>query len=288
VIRPPPNSIENNLENFANLKFILACAQITDKGKQKRHSTQYVDVDTSELRETLPEFTDNTKTFEEYVKAVTTLYPGVDAEHQWSVTDMDKLVGEHTHLGIISLGDLGEYYRQFLIITTFLCNKGHLSEAEQSRAYVRGFSPDFWHIVSQRLQLKNPDHFPDDPYDLRQIHEAAHYVLHGTPSTVPAGSTAHPTTANQSAPMQPEIKTKDVTALLEHINDTMAKLLMAQAAPQRPPQPKNDNCHFCGLPGHLGRNCMVVADYITQGKCRQNTKGLIVLPYSGKVFQRPH
>ena len=263
---------------FADLEFVLARAQITDEGEQKRHSTRYVDVDTSELWETLPEFADNTKTFEEYVKAVATLYPGADAERKWSVADMDKLVGERTRLGIISLGDLGEYYRQFLIITTFLRNKSRLSEAEQSRAYVRGFSPDFWRIVSQRLQLKNPDHFPDDPYELKQIHEAAHYVLHGTPSTVPAGSTAHPATANHSAPTHPEIKTEDVTALLERINDTMAKLLMAQAAPQRPSQPKNDNCHFCGLPGHLGRNCMVAADYITQGKCRRNTEGLIVLP----------
>ena len=181
---------------------------------------------------------------------------------------MDKLVGERTRLGIISLGDLDEYYRQFLIITTFLRNKTCLSEAEQSRAYVCGFSPDFWCIVSQRLQLKNPDHFPDDPYDLKQIHEAAHYVLHSTPSTVPAESTSHPVLANQSTPIHPEIKTEDVMVLLERINDTMAKLLMAQAAPQRPPQPKNDNCHFCGLPGHLECNCMVAANYITQRKCR--------------------
>ena len=84
-------------------------------------------------------------------------------------------MGERTRLRIISLGDLGKYYHLFLIFTTFLRNKGCLSEAEQSRAYVHGFSPDFWHIVSQHLQLKNPDHFPDDPYDLKQIHEAAHY-----------------------------------------------------------------------------------------------------------------
>ena len=132
----------------------------------------------------LPKFTNNAKTFKEYTTAVTALYPGADKERKWSVADMDKLVGECTCLGIISLGDLGEYYHQFLIITTFLHSKGCLSEAEQNHMYVCGFSPDFWHIVSQHLQLKNPDDFPNDPYNLKQIHEVAHYVLHGTSSTV--------------------------------------------------------------------------------------------------------
>jgi hypothetical protein len=263
---------------FADLAFAFGRATVTDEEEQKRHATRYVDVDTSELWETLPEFSDNTKTFAEFVAAVSALYPGADEERKWSVADMDKLVGERTRLGIISLGDLGEYYRQFLAITTFLRSKSRLSAAEQSRAFVRGFTPEFWRIVSQRLQLKNPDHFPDDPYDLSEVHEAARYVLHGTPSTIPTTSTSFSAPATQSATARPEIKTEDVAALLERINDTMAKLLMAQATPQRPPPPKNNNCHFCGLPDHLGRNCMVAADYITQGKCRRNTEGLIVLP----------
>ena len=175
---------------FTDLEFAFAHAQITDEVEQKRHSTRYVDVDTSELWETLPEFSENATTFEDYVKKVTTLYPGADEDRKWTVADMDKLVGERARLGIISLGDLGEYYRQFLVITTFLRTKGRLSEAEQSRAYVRGFSPDFSRIVSQRLQLKDPDHFPDDPYPLKDIHDAAHYVLHGTPSAIPVASTA--------------------------------------------------------------------------------------------------
>lgn len=261
---------------FADLEFAFIRAQVTDVAEQKRHSTRYVDVDTSELWETVPEFLDATKTFDEYCTAVAALYPGADEDRKWSVADMDKLVGERTRLGILSLGDLGEYYRQFLIITTFLRSKGRLSEAEQSRAYVRGFTPDFWRIVSQRLQLKNPDHFPDDPYNLKEIHDAAHYVLHGTPSTIPEASTSLPVSTSQ--PARAEIKTEEVAALLERINDTMTKLLMAQATPQRPPPPKNNNCHFCGLPDHLGRNCMVAADYIAQGKCRRNTEGLIVLP----------
>jgi hypothetical protein len=257
---------------FADLAFAFGRATVTDEEEQKRHVTRYVDVNTSELWEMLPEFSDNTKIFAEFVAVVSALYPGADEAKM--VSRGHGQASRRTY----SFGDLGEYYRQFLAITTFLRSKSRLSAAEQSRAFVRGFTPEFWRIVSQCLQLKNPDHFPDDPYDLSEVHEAARYVLHGTPSTIPTTSTSLSAPATLSAPARPEIKTEDVAALLERINDTMAKLLMAQATPQRPPPPKNNNCHFCGLPDHLGRNCMVAADYITQGKCRRNTEGLIVLP----------
>jgi hypothetical protein len=64
-----------------------------DKEK-KKHACQFVDVDTSKLWETLPEFSDAAKTFKEFVKAVHTLYPGSKEECKWLVANIDKLVGE--------------------------------------------------------------------------------------------------------------------------------------------------------------------------------------------------
>jgi hypothetical protein len=263
---------------FADLDFVFVRAAVTDKDEKKKHATRYVDVDTSELWETLLEFTDNQKTFEEFVTAVYALYPGADEERKWSVADMDKLVGERSRLGIISLGDLGEYYRQFLAITTFLRSKSRLSTAEQSRAFVRGFPPELWRIISQRLQLKEPDHFPDDPYELSAIHEAARYVLHGTPSAPPTSATSTTAAITQSSPAVPQVKTEDFVSMMERMNDTMSKLLQAQANPPRQSSTRSMNCHFCGDLAHLGRNCGVAAEYIAQGKCRRNIEGLIVLP----------
>jgi hypothetical protein len=111
---------------FSDLDFAFGRAAVTDDAEKKTHATRYVDVNTGELWETFPEFTNNTKTYIESVTTVYKLYPGTDEERKWLVVDMDKLVGERSRLGIISLGDLGEYYRQFLAITTFLHNKGRL------------------------------------------------------------------------------------------------------------------------------------------------------------------
>ena len=170
---------------FDDLDFAFTRAGVTDRGEMKQHACRYVDVDTTELWETLTEYTDLTKTYDEFKITVYALYPGLDEERKWSVADMDKLVSERMHIGIISLGDLGEYYRQFLAITKFLISRGWFSAAEQSQAFVRGFQPELWPVVSQRLQLKNPDHFPDDPYDLGDVHEATRYALHGTPAAPP-------------------------------------------------------------------------------------------------------
>ena len=214
---------------FSDLEYCFGRAQITDEAEKKKHACRFVDVDTSELWESLAEFADITKTYDEFCKAIHALYPGSEEERKWSVADMDKLVGERSRLGILSLGDLGEYHRQFLAITTFLIGKTRLSTTEQSRAFARGFQAELWARISQRLQLKLPDHFPDDPYPLNAILEAAQYVLQGTTSTLFVASTNSTTpTTSQTSAVKAEIKTEDLTAILEHLTETFIKALSSQ------------------------------------------------------------
>ena len=82
---------------------------MTEEAK-KSHACRFVDVDTSELWESLPAFSNQNQDFTAFVKAVHALYPGSEEERKWSVANMDKLVGEQSRLGVISLGDLGKYY----------------------------------------------------------------------------------------------------------------------------------------------------------------------------------
>ena len=72
---------------------------------------------------------------------------------------MDKLVGETSRVGILSLADLGKYHREFMAITTFLITKNHILPAEQSRMFAHGFPPELWNRVAHHLQLKLTDHF---------------------------------------------------------------------------------------------------------------------------------
>ncbi|ETW81366.1 hypothetical protein HETIRDRAFT_51704, partial [Heterobasidion irregulare TC 32-1] len=105
---------------FADLDFHFGQSAIEDEQEKKKHACRFLDVDTCELWELLTTFTDATKTFKEFCEEVYRLYPGSEEERKWSVSDMDKLVGETSRVGILSLSELGDYHRRFLAITVFL------------------------------------------------------------------------------------------------------------------------------------------------------------------------
>jgi hypothetical protein len=135
--------------------------QVVDETEKKKHACQYVNIDTADLWEAIPEF-DVTKTFDEFKSAIFKLYPGSESERKWTIADMDKLVREQLRMGILDVSDLRNYYRVFYTITQFLLTKHRISEAEQSRAFIRGFQLDLWRRISRRLEIKLPDHDPDD------------------------------------------------------------------------------------------------------------------------------
>jgi hypothetical protein len=175
---------------FDELELLFAACNMTDLDLMKKHACIYVDIDSAELWESLPQNATGVS-FGEFRKAIHKLYPGSEDDRKWTISDMDKVVGEQLHIGIFDANDLGMYYRSFFNITHFLHTKNRISEAEQSRAFVRGFQPALWTHIARRLELKHPDHYPDDPYPLDDMHEAARFVLAGT-STSP----------NQAAPAQ--------------------------------------------------------------------------------------
>ena len=114
----------------------------------KQHALQFVDCDTMELWEILPEFADATTSYQQFVDTVYKLYPGSDTERCWSIGDMEKLVGEASRVGISSLADLGKYHREFIAMATFLITKNRISAAEQSQAFAHGFPQKLWTKVA--------------------------------------------------------------------------------------------------------------------------------------------
>ena len=151
---------------FKDLKFHFVRSQVVDKEEMKQHALQFVDCDTMELWEILPKFADVTTSYQKFVDAMYRLYPGLDTERRWSIGDMEKFIGEASRVGISPLADLGKYHREFITMTTFLIAKNCISTAEQSQAFACGFPQKLWMKVAHRLQLKFPDHFPDDLYTL--------------------------------------------------------------------------------------------------------------------------
>jgi hypothetical protein len=84
-------------------------AQVVDNTEKKKHACRYIDIDTADLWEAIPEF-DVTKTFDKFKSAIFKLYPGSESEHKWTIADMDKPVGEQLQMGILNVSDLRNYY----------------------------------------------------------------------------------------------------------------------------------------------------------------------------------
>ena len=217
----------------------------------KQHALRFIDCDTVELWEILPKFTNATASYQLFVDAVYKLYPGSDAKRRWSIGDMEKLVGEASRVGILSLANLGKYHREFITMITFLIVKNHISATEQSQAFAHGFPQKLWTKVAHQLQLKFPDHFPDDPYTLEQIHDAVRFILHGTVTLSLALDNTH-----TPAPMMASIAKAEPTELATLINmmkQAISKLSTLSApAPQAKPLAlalHDHCCHFCGGDG---------------------------------------
>jgi hypothetical protein len=237
---------------FRELDRLFKTHNITDSEEKKSQSVRYLSVQTIELWEAIPEFTKPEVPYEDFVKAVLKLYPGSEDDRKWSVSEMDTLIGEQLRVGIADTTQLANYHRNFLVMTLFLLEKGRISHAEQSRAFMRGFHGNLLQQISRRLELKFPDHYPDDPYPLEDILAAAQFVLHGTSPRSSNSSTSTAVTTPTAG-----IKAEDLTAFL----DKFATTLIHALAPQSVAQPSAAVsqqariaaavllCVFCGDPG---------------------------------------
>ena len=275
---------------FEDLEMLFTTSNITDAVAKKLQAARYVDIDTSALWKDLDEY-GPTHNWAAFKAAVYALYPGSDTDRMWSISDMDKLIGEQLRIGITDTTSLGVYHRAFLGITKYLIGRNRLSGDEQSRAFMRGFQPSLLVRVGRRLELKFPNHYPDDPYPINDILDAAKYVLHGTssvalPYDIPVATPAPPTESVG-------IKKEDFTAYLDRFAQQLVQALgnrsgnrnggppASGSASQASaiPRPLNEGlCNFCGQSGHFLSSCLVCEEYINDGKCKRNADGKIVLP----------
>ena len=263
---------------FADLALHFAQSHIADDQQRKVYACRYVNIDTADLWESLGEFSNLDESYSAFIRAIHRLYPGSEGQRQWLVADMEKLVEARCRIEIRTLGDFGDYLRQFIAITTFLRHQKRLSDIEEGQHFMRGFSPDFFNRVLQRLWLKLPDHLPDDPYCLKDISDAAQFILYGTATSVSitTNQRSHPIAlASPSSDFADKNVTK--SRLLSH---PLSRPAQSHALFMHTRQPSSETplCNFCGRPNHFIGQCSDAVEYIRAGKCNRNFEGKITLP----------
>ncbi|KAI0953768.1 hypothetical protein AcV7_007202 [Taiwanofungus camphoratus] len=280
-IPPQGHSTAPIFDPTEDIEVLFTQCRIVDDAEKKSWAIRYPSIDVTDLWETLESFSDQTKTYAQWKADVLALYPGTDDIRKWSLVDMDQLIGER--IGIHNATDLGSYYRDFISITKHLITQRRLSDIEQSRVFLQGFQPSLLAQLEARLHLKHPDHYPDDPYPLSDIHAAATFILHGT-SNMPTVA-APQTTASTTTPSG-MIKTEDISTIIESLSKTIATLIQPSSnksnVAARLPSTQDgteQTCHFCGDQSHGIQSCPHVEADIATGKCKCNTKGKVALRY---------
>jgi hypothetical protein len=272
---------------FAEVEDLFDKHNVVDNTERKQGAVKYIKVIIARLWKTAEAWANNTKTYEEFKAEIIGLYPGASDDVVYTIQDLDKIIDEYVRIGLLTTTELGDYYRQFLLVLCYLISKNRFTKSEQSRAFMRGFQLDLARDIQQRLQLKIPDHLPMDPYELSDIYAAATFVLMGSLPTTYRGSAYTPTTAAASSA---DIK---IEALIPKLGEMIKTGFENQAqsnrsGPPGPPRPTRNSasvCNFCGVPGHFIRECEIVAEYTWLGKCKRNHEGKVVLP-SGAMVPR--
>ena len=277
---------EELVRYFDDLDILFIRHNVTDQQDCKRAACMYTSIRTEQLWKTTAAWLDQAQTYEDFKTEVLKLYPGMLGSRAHTIQELIWTVERYAHVGIESVAKLSEYYRQYLLITRYLIAKGSISTLEQSRGFLQGLQPSLQVCIQEHLQHKFIDHFPDDPYPLSDIFEAAHFVLMGMTSAPlaphpplplhPPAIAAAPTPSPSA--IQPDTLNTVITSLAEKLKQALQDQLAGVAATTASTSTPRSVCRFCGGAGHFMRTCRVAEDFIQAGKCMRNHNGKIVLP----------
>jgi hypothetical protein len=108
-----PSELPRYLEDIDFLGDVVAL----DQAKKIKAAIRYAALDEAEVWQTLPEASTTPANWDNFIKAVKTMYPGCEGTDRYSRADVQYLVQDYGRKEMRSQDDLGEYMRVFLTIS---------------------------------------------------------------------------------------------------------------------------------------------------------------------------
>ncbi|KAG6849122.1 hypothetical protein C0991_012130 [Blastosporella zonata] len=172
---------------FTELEFLFASCGVTKSAKKKALGIRYVDYNTSEQWLSISEYQPYNDSqpalpysYDDWKRAVISLYPGADAATKYSMADLDRIMGEAARTDIKTIGQFADYYRKFYQVSKWLTDSGRIGSLERDHFFQNGLGPSLWSNIQHRLSIVERDVRPGNPYTMTQMKAAAEFVLHGT------------------------------------------------------------------------------------------------------------
>ncbi|KAG6838382.1 hypothetical protein C0991_012147, partial [Blastosporella zonata] len=121
------------------LKFLFASCGVTKNAKKKALGICYVDYNTSEQWLLISEYQpyDDSQpalpySYDDWKRAIISLYPGTDAATKYRIADLDQIMGKAARTNIKTIGQFTDYYRKFYQVSKWLTNSGQIGSLKRA------------------------------------------------------------------------------------------------------------------------------------------------------------
>ena len=245
---------------FADLEALFRKHSVPDdaaaQADRKNFAVRYLSWAIEASWSSLDEFTEQTKTYDDFKKAVFELYPGVSTVPEWTVEDLQSVVDKRATAGVVKdLNEYSRFYVELRPIVKYLLGKNRINNIEANRALARALGASHRAAVGDRLKNDVPSRAANTPYTFEQFHKAATYVLQHRnddfddiwETTGPIGSiggiggseTPAPVHASSTIPPAPRVKQEDASAFATLVSKSVVSSLSAilPRAAMNPPPP---------------------------------------------------
>ncbi|KAF9470783.1 hypothetical protein BDN70DRAFT_820887 [Pholiota conissans] len=154
---------------FDDLEELFDARPLLTDLEKKKYAVFYLKADLQVIWTAFPEFSDASKTYLDFRTAV--------LDSLYTFADLDRLAVTHYHLGITTLEDLAEYWRNFMTISSALIRRGLATDISTQRAYLQAFQPHFLSQILFRLQIAHPERAPDAIHPIDDVFDAAEWII---------------------------------------------------------------------------------------------------------------
>ena len=138
--------------------------------------------------------------------------------------------------------------------------------------------------------MTHSQHPQNKPFKVEDIYEAARYILQGVSPVgiyVPKAPMAQPLPSNTLS-ADGVIETENLGAFLAEFSKTIVDAIKEKERSSAPHKQSDSGnrlrCNMCGGP-HFIKDCKVINEYISAGKCKRNAEGKVVLDTNSFVPQ---
>ena len=160
---------------------------------------------------------------------------------------------------------LTEYHCEFSGTANYLVSKHRMTSRKASIMYMSVFPVSVRPDITTQLTIKCPDVRPDDGYNLKDMMNAAQFVISSKPAIdLLAATTPLQPSVPAPAPQPPMAAYVTPAAVTPYVPD----LPLSYAAQPYQQRPQYDGCTFCGASDHAIAACTVKAKYAHLGKIK--------------------